>query len=137
MARTDELPKLSIGRAAHCRSLANGALPYEVALELEALADEYDGRGFQPAHCRTSPVPRLHPDTEPTTSGDQMDGGKAATPVCDGADFLRQLARFFADAAKSATDPRAKQYSAERAFEVAQNAERLNRQRTTTRVSTG
>jgi len=30
--------------AAQCRRLASGPLPYDLVLELEALADEYEGR---------------------------------------------------------------------------------------------
>lgn len=38
----------STRRAAHCRRLAGGALPYQLVRELEALADEYERRAAQP-----------------------------------------------------------------------------------------
>ena len=44
--------------AAQCRRLARGPLPYDLMLELEALADEYEGRVLmrQPVPRRGRPV---------------------------------------------------------------------------------
>ncbi len=46
-----------------------------------------------------------------------------------GAEYLRDVSRLFMTASRSATSLRAKTYCAERAFELAQRAEQLCRER--------
>jgi len=133
MPRADVLPDL-VNEAAHCRRLARGALPYDIALELERLAEEYEGRGGDRpiVRDRLSPpvVSRILLRTlleNGAMDATQPAGGKLERSS-GSVDFLRELARFFVSASKSGTDQRARQYSAERAVELAQEAERLTRQ---------
>ncbi len=120
----DLLP-FAADEAAHCRRLATGAVPYDVAVELEQLADELDlADAAGVASEFPSPVVS---EIELRRRGNGAGTNGPASPASGAAGFLRDLARFFVAAARSATDNRAQRYSAERAFELAQHAERINR----------
>jgi len=133
MPRADVHPDV-VDEAAHCRRLANGAVPYEIALELERLADEYEGHEGAPAPApgRLSPPAVSRVMLATLFRGHAVNvatpGATTKTPSTGAADFVRDLARFFLAASKNGTDPRARRYCAERAVELAQEAERISRQ---------